>query len=127
MTNSAAPLHVATGEGGVPPGQLRVTAERAAAQLLSGPPAARAEEGAGGLLAIQGQDPRGARLAIRVRSQGLSAADVDYGLTGDRSLVISWLNRGTLHLVRSADYWPLHQLTTPPLEAACARRLAQEG
>ena len=79
------------------------------------------------LLAIQGQDPRGARLAVRVRSQGLSAADIDHALTADRTLVISWLNRGTLHLVRSADYWMLHWLTTPQLETGCARRLAQEG
>ncbi len=127
MTNSAAPPEVAAGAGGVTPGQLRVTAERAAAQLLSGPPAARAEEVAGRLLAIQGQDPRGARLAVRVRSQGLSAADIDHALTADRTLVISWLNRGTLHLVRSADYWMLHRLTTPQLETGCARRLAQEG
>src|SRR6202044_2066381 len=127
MTNSAARPGVAAGEGGVPPGQLPVTAERAAAQLLSGPPAARAEEVAGRLLAIQGQDPRGARLAVRVRSRGLAAADVEHALTVDRSLVISWLNRGTLHLVRSTDYWPLHRLTTPQLEKGCARRLAQEG
>jgi Winged helix DNA-binding domain len=127
MTNSAAPPDVAAGEGGVTPGQLRVTAERAAAQLLSGPPPARAEEVAGRLLAIQGQDPRGARLAVRVRSQGLSAADIDHALTADRTLVISWLNRGTLHLVRSADYWMLHRLTTPQLETGCGRRLAQEG
>ena len=127
MTNSAAPPDVAAGEGGVTPGQLRVTAERAAAQLLSGPPAARAEDVAGRLLAIQGQDPRGARLAVRARTEGLSAADIDQALTVDRSLVISWLNRGTLHLVRSEDYWMLHRLTTPQLEAGCTRRLAQEG
>src|SRR3984957_4887344 len=127
MTNSAAPPDVAAGEGGVTREELRVTAERAAAQLLSGPPAARAEDVAGRLLAIQGQDPRGARLAVRARTEGLSAADIDQALTVDRSLVISWLNRGTLHLVRSADYRPLHRLTTPQLETGCARRLDQEG
>jgi hypothetical protein len=127
MTNSAAPAGVRSGEAGLTAGQARVTAERAAAQLLSGPPAGRAEEVAGRLLAIQGQDPRGARLAVRVRSHGLSAADIDHALTVDRTLVISWLNRGTLHLVRSEDYWPLHRLTTPQLETGCARRLAQEG
>ena len=127
MTKSAAPAGAAAGEGGVTQEQLRITAERAAAQLLSGPPAARAEQVAGRLLAIQGQDPRGARLAVRVRSQGLCAADIDHALTTDRSLVISWLNRGTLHLVRSADYWMLHRLTTPQLETGCTRRLAQEG
>ena len=107
--------------------QPGVLAERYAAQLLSGPPAGTAEQTAGHLLAIQGQDPRGARLAIRARTRGLTAADVDRALTTDRTLVISWLNRGTLHLVRAADYWPLHQLTTPQLQAGCDRRLAQEG
>lgn len=42
-------------------------------------------------------------------------------------LVVSWLNRGTLHLVTAADYWWLHALTTPPLRTGNARRLAQEG
>jgi hypothetical protein len=127
MTNPAAPPRVSAGDANLAAAQAGVTAERAVAQLLSGPPAARAEQVAERLLAIQGQDPRGARLAVRVRSQGLSAADVDHALTVDRSLVISWLNRGTLHLVRSADYWPLHRLTTPQLEKGCARRLTQEG
>ena len=79
------------------------------------------------LLAVQGQDPRGARLAVRARTTGLSAADVDRVLTADRSLLITWLNRGTLHLVRSEDYPWLHMLTTPPLLTSSARRLAQEG
>jgi hypothetical protein len=105
---------------------LAVTAERCAAQLLCGEPAASVEEVAGRLLAIQAQDPRGARLTVRARSAGLSAADVDCGLNR-RSLVVSWLNRGTLHLVRAEDYWWLHPLTTPQLRAGNARRLAQEG
>jgi hypothetical protein len=109
------------------PTQAQLLAERGAAQLLSGPPADSAEAVAGRLLAIQGQDPRGARLAIRARSTGLTAADVDQALTVRRTLVTGWLNRGTLHLVRCADYWPLHQLTTPPLHTGCFRRLAQEG
>jgi hypothetical protein len=86
------------------PDQL-VQARRFAAQLLSGVPARRPVEVAERLLAIQGQDPRGARLAVRSRSGGLTAADVDRALTEDRSLLITWLNRGTLHLIRSEDYW----------------------
>jgi hypothetical protein len=104
-----------------------VIAERLTAQLLSGPPARDPVEVTRRLLAVQGQDPRGARLAIRVRSRGLSAADVDRALTIDRSLLITWVNRGTLHLVASEDYAWLHALTTPPLLAGNARRLAQEG
>jgi Winged helix DNA-binding domain len=76
---------------------------------------------------VQGQDPRGARLAVRARTEGLSAADVDRALSEERSLLITWLNRGTLHLVRSVDYPWLQALTTPPLQSGNARRLAQEG
>lgn len=88
---------------------------------------ARPEDVAERLLAVQGQDPRGARLAIRARTVGLTVADVDRRLTEDRSLLITWLNRGTLHLVRSEDYPWLHALTTPPLLSSSARRLRQEG
>jgi hypothetical protein len=88
---------------------------------------ARPEDVAERLLAVQGQDPRGARLAVRARTTGLTAADVDRALTEDRSLLITWLNRGTLHLVRSEDYPWLHALTTPPLLTSSATRLSQEG
>jgi hypothetical protein len=78
------------------------------------------------LLAVQAQDARGARLAVRSRSTGLLASDVDVALN-DRSLLITWLNRGTLHLVASDDYWWLHPLTTPQLATGSRRRLRQEG
>jgi hypothetical protein len=104
-----------------------VLAERLTAQLLSGPRARSPVRVAERLLAVQGQDPKGARLAVRVRSEGLHASDVDRALTHDRSLLITWLNRGTLHLVRSEDYAWLHALTTPPLFTGNARRLRQEG
>jgi Winged helix DNA-binding domain len=102
-------------------------AERLTSQLLAGPPAGDPIEVVRRLLAVQGQDPRGARLAIRARSAGLRATDVDRALSDDRSLLITWLNRGTLHLVSSEDYPWLHALTAPPLFTANARRLAQEG
>ena len=104
-----------------------MVAERLTAQLLAGSPARDPVSAVERLLAVQGQDPRGARLAIRSRTTGLSAADVDRALTEDRSLLITWLNRGTLHLIRSEDYPWLQALPTPPLRAGNARRLAQEG
>ncbi|HEX5610979.1 MAG TPA: winged helix DNA-binding domain-containing protein [Solirubrobacterales bacterium] len=105
----------------------KVLAERIAAQGLSGKPARDPVAVAQRLLAVQGQDPRGARLAIRARSAGLSAADVDRALTEDRSLLITWLNRGTLHLIASEDYSLLQTLTTPPLQTSASRRLSNEG
>jgi hypothetical protein len=103
-----------------------VLAERLTSQLLSGKLATSPEEVTKHLLAVQAQDARGARLAIRVRTSGLTAADIDRALD-DRSLVIGWLNRGTLHLVAADDYPWLHALTTPQLFSANARRLDQEG
>ncbi len=105
----------------------RWLAQRLAAQLLSAPPADDTLQVAERLLAVQAQDPRGVRLAVRARSRARSAAEVDRALTQDRSVVVTWLNRGTLHLVRTEDYWWLHPLTTPPLLTGNARRLAQEG
>jgi hypothetical protein len=104
-----------------------VIAERLTAQLLAGTPARDPVAVTERLLAVQAQDPRGAPLAIRARSTGLSAADVDRALSEDRSLLITWLNRGTLHLVRRQDYPWLQALTTPSLRTGNARRLAQEG
>ncbi len=103
-----------------------VLPERLTAQLLAGSPAKDPETVVERLLAVQGQDPRGARLAIRARSEGLRATDVDRALN-DRTLLITWLNRGTLHLVRSEDYPWLRALTAPRLMTSSARRLAQEG
>jgi len=111
----------------MPDADAALVAERCAAQLLTGHPAATPVEAVTTLLAVQGQDPRGVRLAVRARTSGLSAADVDRALTADRSLLITWLNRGTLHLVAAEDYWWLRLLTTPSMETAVARRLAQEG
>ncbi|MFL5873247.1 MAG: winged helix DNA-binding domain-containing protein [Solirubrobacterales bacterium] len=101
--------------------------ERLTAQALAGEPLRSPEAVAERLLAVQGQDPRGARLAVRARTEGVTAADVDRALSEDRSLLITWLNRGTLHLVRSEDYPWLHLLTAPTHLASCRRRLQQEG
>jgi Winged helix DNA-binding domain len=103
-----------------------ILAERLTAQALSGPPLSRPADVAERLLAVQGQDPRGFRLAVRARTDGLSAADVERALA-ERELVVTWLNRGTLHLVRSDDYPLLQALTTPPLLTSSSRRLRQEG
>ena len=101
-------------------------AERLRAQLLSGPPASDPVAVCERLLAVQGQDPRGFRLAVRARTRGLTVADVERAL-GERELVVTWLNRGTLHLVRSEDYPWLHALTAPQQLTGIMRRLSEQG
>ncbi len=104
-----------------------VLADRLAGQLLSGHAARDPVAVIERLVAVQAQDPRGARLTVRARSRGLSSAAVDRALTDDRSLIVAWLLRGTLHLVRREDYPWLHALTAPTIVTGNARRLAQEG
>src|SRR6516162_5096120 len=101
-------------------------AARLAAQQLTDRSGRTPTEVVRNLLAVQAQDQRGARLAIRSRSVGVASTDVDEALN-NREIVVSWLNRGTLHLVCAEDYWWLHPLTTPQLRRANARRLRQEG
>jgi hypothetical protein len=99
---------------------------RAAAQRLGaadGPPAATVAH----LLAVQAQDLRAARLALRARGAAARAADVDAALAEDRSVVITWLMRGTLHLVAREDLPWLHALTAGQTAATTRRRLPQLG
>ena len=100
---------------------------RAAAQLLHRPREATVAEVVGRLLAVQAQDLRAARLALRARTSGLTAAAVDAALTDERSVVVAWLGRGTLHLVGRDDYPWLLGLTAPRGFTASRRRLGQEG
>jgi hypothetical protein len=104
-----------------------VLEERLTAQLLGGAPAQTPEQVVRRLLAVQAQELRGARLAVRARSRGLTVADVDAAFTHRRSMVVTWLNRGTLHLVPAEDYWWLHPLTAPRMQSGVDRRLAQLG
>ena len=102
---------------------LRRTSSQLLDRRIAGPP----ETAVGALLAVQAQDRSSWRLALRARVGGITAADVDRALTDERSLLVAWLNRGTLHLVRSEDYAWLLALTAPTQVVANARRLGQEG
>jgi hypothetical protein len=100
---------------------------RATAQLLAGRPAGAVDEVARQLLAVQAQDLRAARLAVRARTRGLTAEAVNRTLGEDRSVVIGWLVRGTLHLVCAEDYLWLHGLAAPTQRQGNLRRLEQCG
>ncbi|MDF9816573.1 winged helix DNA-binding domain-containing protein [Streptomyces sp. SPB162] len=71
--------------------------------------------------ALQAQDPKACRLQVRARTSGLTAGDVDTACgAGDRSVVRTWLMRGTLHAVPAADVRWMTSLLGP--RAAAAQR-----
>jgi len=103
-----------------------VAAARLRAQLLT-EPAPTPEAVVERLLAVQAQDARAFRLAVRSRTVGCTVDDVEAALTERRSLIVSWLCRGTLHLVGAGDYAWLHALTAPRIASGVTRRLRQLG
>ena len=110
--------------GGTRPGGVdAVRRGRVAAQLLDGG-ARSPHDAVAHLLAVQAQDLRSARLALRARGAATRAADVDAALA-DGSLVVAWLMRGTLHLVAAEDHGWLHALTARQTAATIERRLGQ--
>ncbi len=116
----------ATGLQAAVTGVDAVRRRRLAAQLLAGRPARSAAAAAGRLLAIQAQNLRAGRLAVRARTAGLTAAGVNAELER-RDVVITWLCRGTLHLVCRDDYPWLLGLAAPTLRTGNLRRLDQCG
>jgi len=74
---------------------------------------------------LQAQVWSAATLGMRARSAGLDAGAVNRALDHDRSIVRTWLMRGTLHVVAAEDVrWLLH-LLGPVFARAAARRHAQ--
>lgn len=89
---------------------------------MAGDRAADVAEVLDAVVALQAQDARPARLAVRARSRGLVAADVDAACR-DAVAVRTWLMRGTLHMVRSNDVrWLLRLFGARNAERYAGRR-----
>ena len=101
-----------------------VLAARVSAQLLGSDRATSAVEVVDRLGALQAQDLSATALAVRARSDGLTAAGL--GLEESR-FVRTWLMRGTLHLVAASDVGWMLGLLGPINRAKGARRRAQLG
>jgi winged helix DNA-binding protein len=100
---------------------------RVAAQLLHQPRSDSVVDVVRNLCGVQAQVLSAAGLALRARTNGLKAQQVDRARTRDRSIVLTWAMRGTLHLVAAEDYPWLIPLVTEPHVANAHRRLKQEG
>jgi hypothetical protein len=108
------------------PDSPAVRRRRLGAQLLAGRPARSAAAVAARLLALQSQNLRAGRLAVRARTRGLTAAAVNMELER-RDILISWSCRGTLHMMLPDDYPWLLGLSAPTQRTSNLRRLEQCG
>jgi hypothetical protein len=106
--------------------EAAVRRARLQAQLLSGRRPRTAGAVAERLLAVQAQNLRAARLGVRARTTGLTAADVNAALER-REVLVSWLQRGTLHMACPEDYPWLLGLAAPTQQVANLRRLSELG
>jgi len=100
---------------------------RTAAQLLDRPARRSVLELVKHLAGVQAQVLSAAGLALRARSQGLTAERIDRARLRDRSILLTWAMRGTLHLIAAEDYAWVVTLTTEPRVSNAYRRLKQEG
>src|SRR6266516_5955431 len=76
---------------------------------------------------IQAQDASAATLAVRSRSVGLVVTDVEQARVHDRSIILTWGPRGTLHLLASDDIGWLLPLLGPVFVAGDRRRREELG
>ena len=79
------------------------------------------------LCGLQAQDASAAALAVRVRSTGLFDDDVERARVQERSIVRTWGQRGTLHLLATEDLAWLLPLLGPLFIAGNRRRYAELG
>jgi hypothetical protein len=79
------------------------------------------------MIGLQAQVPSAAALAVRVRTSGLHAGDVQRDAAPGGPLVRTWLMRGTLHLAAADDLGWLLGILAPVVLRASRRRYAELG
>src|ERR1700722_12319938 len=76
------------------------------------------------LAAVQAQDYAGALWAVALRLPGATEADVKQALA-NRTIIRTWMMRGTLHFVAAADVHWMRELLAPQLISSSAHRCDQ--
>ncbi len=76
---------------------------RLRAQLLDKRATASVADVVGNIAAVQAQDTTAELLAVRVRTDAVTANDVERARVDERSVVRTWAMRGTLHLLPAED------------------------
>jgi hypothetical protein len=94
---------------------------RMRSQRLIGPRPGSVPEVVRDVGALQAQSTRAARLAVRPRGRDLDGPAVNHACNVDRSVVRTWVMRGTLHMIPAADIEWMLALYKPPADALSAR------
>lgn len=95
-------------------------------QGLGEPRAATVTAAVQRVVGLQAQDVRACRLSVRIRTEGLTKADVDGAVTG-REVVRTWAMRGTLHMLAAEDVGWIVGLLGPYFAKRFAGRRRQLG
>ena len=77
--------------------------------------------------AVQAQDSLAARLGVRVRATKVTDVDVVHAIETDRTIVRTWLMRGTIHLVEASDLRWMVRLIGPAVARKFRTRWRQLG
>jgi hypothetical protein len=94
---------------------------RMRSQRLTGPRPGSVPEVVRDVGALQAQSTRAARLAVRPRGRDLDGPAVNHACNVDRSVVRTWVMRGTLHMIPAADIEWMLGLYKPAADALSAR------
>ncbi|WP_436492442.1 winged helix DNA-binding domain-containing protein [Actinokineospora sp. HUAS TT18] len=100
--------------------------ERTVSQGLAGPRGASVVDAVRRVVALQAQDVRANRLAVRARTEGLTRVDVDAAVA-DGTVVRTWAMRGTLHMLAAEDAPWIVALLGPRFAHGLRGRRAQLG
>ncbi|MFL5660818.1 MAG: winged helix DNA-binding domain-containing protein [Ktedonobacteraceae bacterium] len=106
---------------------LRLRAQRLAPPSPSSSVVASVMQVVKKVCGIQAQEAPAATLAVRVRSTGLVAADVERARVEERTVTRTWGLRGTLHLLATEDLGWLLPLLGPVFVAGARRRREELG
>ncbi len=96
-------------------------------QLLAGPRPRTLANAVARVGALQAQSTSAVRMAVRARTEGLTQADFDDAVATSRTVVRTWLMRGTIHLVTVEDVGWMVDLIGPIVRAKYRRRRDQLG
>lgn len=100
---------------------------RLTAQHLDARTSIRVADVVRGIGAVQAQDTMAEALAVRVRTDGVTRADVERERVEERSVARTWSMRGTLHLLPAEDVrWIVH-LVGPTMIRKARRRHIELG